>query len=221
MLAMIEINLLPPEYRPRETTNIPLIATILGGVVVVCGLFFYWMSVNAEVAELTRRNADLAKKKTDLEAESKKIDTLKEEIERQKSRQQTIIEISQSKVMWSQKLEQLAQILGQNEFKTKFWITSLALSKAAGRAGATSMLSMRVTGLGYDMREVAKLRDAIQQDQNFFYHFVKLESFTVVRKDLDPNKYRNATETMDFEIKLPVQSGNPAAAAPAPRGRGR
>ena len=224
MLAMIEINLLPPEYRPRETTNIPLIATILGGVVVVCGLLFYWMSVNGAVAELTRKNADLAKQKTDLEAEAKKIDTLKEEIERQKSRQQTIIEISQSKVMWSQKLEQLAQILGQNEFKTKFWVTSLVLSKAAGRAGATSTLLMRVSGIGYDMREVAKLRDAIQQDQNFFYHFVKLESFTVNRKDLNEGENRNATEQMDFEIKLPVQSGAPAAAAargrPAPR-RGR
>jgi Tfp pilus assembly protein PilN len=221
VLAMIEINLLPPEYRPRETTNIPLIATILGGVVVVCGLFFYWMSVNGQVAELTRKNADLAKQKTDLEAEAKKIDTLREEIERQKSRQETIIEISQSKVMWSQKLEQLAQILGQQEFKNRFWITSLTLVKAGGRAGATSTLAMKVSGIGYDMREVAKLRDAIQQDQNFFYHFVKLESFTVNRKDLTVGKYRNATELMDFEIKLPVQSGTPAAAArgAAPRGR--
>ena len=72
-------------------------------------------------------------------------------------------------------------------------------------------LAMRMSGLGYDMREVAKLRDALQNDQNFFYHFQRLESFTVNRTTV-PNA-RNATEKMDFEIKLPVQAGTPAAAA--------
>ena len=52
MLAMIEINLLPQEYRPPESTNVPLMLTILGGVVVVCGLFFYMMKVQGEIEEL-------------------------------------------------------------------------------------------------------------------------------------------------------------------------
>jgi Tfp pilus assembly protein PilN len=212
VLAMIEINLLPQEYRPRDSTNVPLLLTVLGGIVVVCGLFFTWMRVQSDVRELERTNAELTKKKGDLEREAKNIDKLKEEIDRQKSRQETIIEISQSKVMWSQKLEQFSDIMRSHR---QFWVTSLTLSKAGGgRAGATSTLSMRVSGLGYDMREVAKLRDALQNDQNFFYHFARLDSFSVNRVAL--SNFRNASEKMDFEIKLPVQAGTPAAVAGAP-----
>lgn len=200
MLAMIEINLLPQEYRPRDSTNVPLMLTILGGVVVVCGLFFYWMSVEAEVRELVRVNEELTQKKADLENEAKKVDKLKEDIERQKSRQETIIEISQSKVMWSQKLEQFAGIMKNYP---AFWVSQLGLTKGAGRGG--SVLSMRMSGLGYDMREIAKVRDALQNDQNFFYHFHRLDSFTVSRMAL--TGYRNAQEKMDFEIKLPVATG--------------
>lgn len=207
MLAMIEINLLPQEYRPRDSHNVPLLLTVLGGIVLVCGLFFTWMKLENEVRELERTNADLAKRKADLERDAKTIDKLKEEIARQKSRQETIIEISQSKVMWSQKLEQFSDIMRNYR---NFWVTNLNLAKTAGRGGAQATLALRMSGLGYDMREVAKLRDALQNDQNFFYHFQRLDSFTVNRTAVQ--NARNATEKMDFEIKLPVQAGTPAAA---------
>lgn len=213
MLAMIEINLLPQEFRPHESANVPLMLTILGGVVVVCGLFFYMMKIDGEVRELERVNAELTQRKANLELEAKKVDKLKEEIERQKSRQETIIEISQSKVMWSQKLEQFSRIMGDHK---NFWVTQINLTKTAGR-GAGSTLQLRTSGLHYDMREVAKLRDALQNDQNFFYHFDALESYTVNRVSV-PNA-RNATEKMDFEIRLPVAAGTPAATGPAARRR--
>jgi len=38
---MIEINLLPPEYRPRETTNVPFMLTLVAGFIVIGGLFLY------------------------------------------------------------------------------------------------------------------------------------------------------------------------------------
>jgi Tfp pilus assembly protein PilN len=205
---MIEINLLPPEYRPRETTNVPLVLTILAGVVIVCGTFFFWMSVQSEVNELERANADLSRKKANLENEAKKVAKLKDEIDRQKSRQETIVDISQSKVMWSQKLEQFADIMTNYP---SFWVQNLTLTKgAAGRGGTSSTLSMRMSGIGYDMRQVAGLRDTIQNDQNFFYHFDRLDSYTVQRVAV--TGFRNATERMDFEVKLPVASGAPAAA---------
>lgn len=208
MLAMIEINLLPQEYRPHESTNVPLMLTILGGVVIVFGLFFYWMKVQGEVEALNATIKELSDKKAELELDAKKVDKLVEEIERQKSRQETIIEISQSKVMWSQKLEQLSRIMAEHK---NFWISQLQLSKTSGRS-AGSTLAMRASGLHYDLSEVAKLQDALKNDQNFFYHFDALESYSVNRVPV--TGYRNATERMDFEIKLPVAAGTPAAAGP-------
>lgn len=204
MLAMIEINLLPQEYRPHESTNVPLMLTILGGVVVVCGLFFYWMKVQSEIQELETTIAQLTQKKADLELEAKKVDKLVEEIERQKSRQETIIEISQSKVMWSQKLEQFSRIMAEHK---DFWVQQLTLTKTAGRASG-STLAMRASGLGYDISAAARLQDALKNDQNFFYHFDDLESYTINKVAV--TGYRNASEKMDFEIKLPVSAGTPA-----------
>ena len=214
MLAMIEINLLPQEYRPPESTNVPLMLTILGGVVVVCGLFFYMMKVQGEIEELNASIKHLSDRKAELELEAKKIDKLNEEIERQKTRQETIIEISQSKVMWSQKLEQFSRIMSEHK---NFWVQQLTLSKAGGRNAGTT-LGMRASGLHYDISEVAKLQDALKNDQNFFYHFDDLQSYSVNKVAV--TGFRNATEKMDFEIKLPVSAGTPAA-APAARGRGR
>lgn len=206
MLAMIEINLLPQEYRPRDSTNVPLMLTALGGIVLVCGLMFSLVSIQNDVRDLEHKVSDLGKRKADLELEAKRVDALKEEIERQKSRQETIIEISQSKVMWSQKLEQFARVMGNHR---NFWVNQLTLTKSAATArGSGSTFSMRVSGLHYDISEVAKLRDALQNDQNFFYHFDELQSYTVSKAPV--TGMRNATERMDFEIKLPVAAGTPA-----------
>ncbi|MCO5170757.1 MAG: hypothetical protein M9894_30890 [Planctomycetes bacterium] len=202
---MIEINLLPQEYRPRDSTNVPLMLTALGGIVLVCGLMFYLVSVQNELRDLEHAVDDLTKKKADLELQAKKVDALKEEIERQKSRQETIIEISQSKVMWSQKLEQFARVMGSHR---NFWVNQLNLTKTAAGGSGGSTFSMRVSGLHYDLNEVAKLRDALQNDQNFFYHFTELQSYSVSRASV--TGMRNATERMDFEVKLPVAVGTPA-----------
>jgi Tfp pilus assembly protein PilN len=203
VLAMIEVNLLPPEYRPRETTNVPFMATLVLGFLVIGGLFLYWMKAEAELAELKSTNDALTRKKEELEREAKKVDAIREEIERQKSRQQTIIEISQSKVMWSMKLEQLSSLM--TDYKN-FWTQSLSLTKTGGRG---STLVMRCSAANSTLNDIARFRDSLQNDPNFWYHFDRLDSFSYTRSTL--TGFKNATEKYDFEIKLPLQTGGKAA----------
>lgn len=203
MLAMIEVNLLPAEYRPRETTNVPFMATLVVGFLVIGGLFLYWMKAETELTELKRKNEDLTRKQEELKREADKVDKLKEEIERQKSRQQTIIEISQSKVMWSMKLEQLSGLMF--EYKN-FWVQSLGLTKTGGRA---SVLTMRCSAANSTLNDIARFRDSLQNDPNFWYHFARLDSFSYTRMAL--TGFRNATEKYDFEIKLPLTDAAPEA----------
>lgn len=196
MLAMIEINLLPPEYRPRETTNVPFMLTLVAGFIVIGGLFLYWMKSEAELQDLTHKREGLERTKADKEQEAKKVDLLKAEIELQKTRQQTIIDIGQSKVMWSQKLEQLSGIMFN--FKA-FWISNMTLTRPA-KGG--SLLTIRVSAANSNLTDVARYRDALQNDPNFFYHFARLESFQINRTALQ--NYKNADEKLDFEVKLPL-----------------
>lgn len=199
MLGMIEVNLLPAEYRAPEGGGTGFLVTVIAGFAVCLVLFMFLRDQQRQLSDLTFEGERLGREKADLEVEAKKVDRLQEEILEQKARQDTIIEISQSKVMWSQKLEQLSRIM--SSFKT-FWVNRVTLTKSA----KGSVLSLQTQGLGGNLSEVARLRDALKDDANFFYHFGELENRAVNKVDLQ-DRYRNANEKMEFEIKLPLKLG--------------
>lgn len=194
---MIEINLLPPEYRPREKTNVPLMFTVAAGMVVVGAIIMWGINLNRQLGSLTTTHSELLKEKAALEDDVKKVKALKGKIARQKARQQTIIGISQSKVMWSLKLQQLSQIM---EKFPNFWVKKLALGKKRG--GGT--LSLGISATGSNLREIARFRDAIKNDPNFFYHFETLQSYAVSIKPLKEGL--NFKEVMDLNMTLPLKA---------------
>ncbi len=202
MLGMIEINLLPPEYRAPEGTNLPLIAALAIGVLVVGFTGLYGMNLSNELAQV---ESDLEKRLEDrdgLEETAKKVDNAKADIGRQTSRQDTIIKISQSKVMWSLKLDQFARIM--NRFST-FWVTNMQLTQRRSRTGTSSgQLNLQVSATGRDLNDVSRFRDALKYDTNFAYHFENLPSPMVQIQDL--SGYVNATERMVFRITIPIVS---------------
>ncbi len=197
MLAMIEINLLPEIYRPRDKTNVPLMLTVAVGMLVVGAIILWGIDLNRELGTLTTQAADLEKEKASLQEDVKKVNNLKAKIARQKARQDTIIEISQSKVMWSLKLQQLASIM--DKFPN-FWIKRLTLSKRKG-GGA---IKMELSATGSNLREVARFRDALKVDPNFAYHFGALEGYKVKIDEL-PDKM-NFKEKMDLSLVLPLKT---------------
>lgn len=195
MLAMIEINLLPQEFRPSKGTNLPLMLTVAVGMLVVGGLILFNISLNNELGQLTTEHKDLTVKRDQLLEEVKKVKDLRQKIARQKARQDTIIEISQSKIMWSLKLQQFSEIM--RNFPN-FWIQRLQLSKSAASA-----LQMEVSAAGSNLREVARFRDALKNDPNFYYHFADLQSQDI---RIDELKNMNFPEKMDFRVSLPLRT---------------
>lgn len=198
MLGMIEINLLPSEFRPREKTNLPLMVTVAAGMAVVGGLILFGMNKNSELATL----------KTDLERKQEKLDRLNERVKAvndlenriaaARARQDTIITISQSKIMWSLKLQQFSQIMGEYQ---GFWIDQMTLSKSRTKPS----LRVECSATGSSLRDVAKFRESLKNDPNFFYHFGDLESGQVRITPL-PEGW-NYTERMDFTMTLPLKKG--------------
>jgi Tfp pilus assembly protein PilN len=193
---MIEINLLPGEYRPREKTNVPLMVTVAVGMLVVGFIIMWGIGLNRELGALTTEHSDLQKAKTSLEDDVKKVKALKSKIARQKARQDTIIQISQSKVMWSLKLQQLAQIM---EKFPNFWVKNMTLTKSRSNAD----LKLQLSATGSNLREVARFRDALKGDPNFAYHFGELEGYQVNIINLPPSL--NFSEKMDLALTLPLK----------------
>jgi hypothetical protein len=63
---------------------------------------------------------------------------------------------------------------------------------------------MKLAATGSDLRSVARFRDAIKNDPNFFYHFDELDSKEVRVASL--SEELNYNEKMDFTVKLPLKS---------------
>lgn len=216
MLAMIEINLLPEEFRPREKTNVGLIGTVAVGLVVSGAALM--ISLNTK-ATLAVKRGDVEAATTllkDKQAQVKEIKALEAEIAQKKDRQNTIIQISQSKVMWSLKLQQFSAVL--QDFPG-FWINSLNLSQARGRPvpgkpdQVISLLRMDCGATGNSFREVARFRDALKDEPNFYYHFSDLKSLSVEVVPLEEGF--NFREVVVFSIELPLRDPTPP---PAPAG---
>ena len=92
--------------------------------------------------------------------------------------------ISQSKILWSQKLVQLAQIF--ERFPNCYTST---LSVSTGKNGK---LSMRCFYKTTQRTRVSEFRQAIQDNTNFFYHFEKLDSRGINR----------VGDTLSFNVDL-------------------
>lgn len=200
MLAMIEINLLPQEYRVGDRTNLPLIATLFVGLVVVGGLLLWLAKLNSQVTDAQATVEELTEREKDLKIEADKVKKIEEEIKRQKTRQDTIVDISTSKIMWSLKLVQLSDLMKQYD---KFWIQNLTLTRS-GRGGG--QLSFSASATGRDMRDVAKFKEAIKTDPNFFYHFSELKSEATQVQSLGA-RYANASEKMVMQVSMPLNLG--------------
>lgn len=109
---MLQINLLPPEYRPRSGTPVARFAAIIAGVVLVAsasGVYAYTHFIElAQVKELKAAREEERVAKTKLRERSIQ---LQREIEVYQKRRDAIQTINQSRTLWSRKLDQFYDIV--------------------------------------------------------------------------------------------------------------
>lgn len=198
---MIEINLLPQEYRVQEKTPLGLFLAVIVGICVNGAIFTYQLSLKNELTKQQQKNTLLKQEKERTDEEVAKVRKLEQEIAVAKRRQETIIEISQSKIVWSQKLIQFGRIM---QDYPNFWIDRLNLA----RAGTAGQLTLNFYSTGNDLRTVAAFRERLQSDTNFWYHFDKFNS---PRVTLTPagagllSKYGYTGPLMTFDVQIPVK----------------
>lgn len=109
---MIQINLLPPEYRPRTGTPVARFVTIVIGVVLVAsatGAWFYTHYVELsnvrELRDVTVEEARCKEQQRDYSL------SLQREIDGYEKRRSVIQTINRSRTLWSRKLDQFFDII--------------------------------------------------------------------------------------------------------------
>lgn len=169
---MIEINLLPEEYRRPEGNYLPMALTVSLGVIVVGSLIAYLIILKSNLQGLEKTQSDVKEDLKKWTEQATKIDKINGEINKYKNRQQTIINISQNKIMWSQKLIQLSNIFARFN---DFWLQGISMTQS----GTSGTLRFNCFALGKEYKKVTAFRTYIRQDPTFFYHFSTLTSNTI------------------------------------------
>lgn len=202
MLGMIEINLLPQEYRVQERTPLGLFLTIVVGICTVGAIGVVEINLKKELANKELQRTELQREKAETDKKKEEVMKLEKEIEIAKKRQETIIEISQSKIIWSQKLIQFGKIMAEYP---DFWIDKLNLQ----RGGDKGKLSLNFYALGNDLRKAAAFRERVISDTNFWYHFDKFDAPSIRVNQGGPSsplaKYGYTGPSMYFDVSFPVR----------------
>lgn len=224
---MININLLPDEYRRARRTPVRLMATVAGGLTVNLCLLTLWVwNAFGPVAqadnqlELLQSDADtlqpLVAFHRSLEKEKRLYD----------SREGTLAEIVQQRTSWTEKLDQLVEVInrgGDGEEKYLVWLDDLNVVQTDAtklKKGATSGGTLRAnahSGDG-DFGLVA----------NFFEDLEGSDFAEGFREPAPPEGQRSTKDeglipaeifsfTLDFEMEPPM---SPKAAQSATKKEG-
>lgn len=125
---MIQINLLPPEYRAKTGTPVARFAAIVAGVVVLaCASGAYAYTHFIELAKVRELRQTREEEALGQERRKKHSLDLQAEIDTYEKRRSAIQTINRSRTLWSRKLDQFFDIVtnqGTDE-GFKVWIESL------------------------------------------------------------------------------------------------
>ncbi len=184
---MIRINLLPEELQQAARTPIKLFVTILSGVVTVilAGVLYAYLLVDGMVLEerVTRKQDEVAHLKTN----AAEVDSILEDIQDYKRREQAIIGIKTNRILWSRKLDRLTQITPKH-----IWILQLHMkemtpeeiekdSKAEELKGTGGYLELVCISSGKEVKKITDFRKRLKNADAFFMNFmdepIRMETF--------------------------------------------
>lgn len=198
---MIEINLLPPQYRTVEQTSWAVVGGLVTmGALLVVSLIFLLALAKTQSRLDEQKGALVAerdKKAKDVE-DIKKIEL---ELQASRGRIDTVIAIAEGKIHWSRKLDQLAQTLPKD-----VWIESL------GMDGSKLALTCKARGSGY--QRYTNLRQEFRDATNFIYHFGDVRATAIDISDTAPQFTER--QVLSFNLPLILRPAEEIG-APAPR----
>ncbi|MFC1706379.1 PilN domain-containing protein [Planctomycetota bacterium] len=193
---MIEINLLPPQYRAVERTPLPVFLGLILAICLIAGAVVF-MVVKVKKTQVLK--TDLAQVKLELEAAKKaekEYDKLIAKITEAEKRIKTVLGIAKSKIPWALKIEQLLEIMPRS-----VWIENLSLV-SDGKGGGT--MSFGANARGTSLQRITEFKQILRSDTNFFYHFERI--LTPMVQTIPPGDEFAEPLILSFQVTLPLRS---------------
>lgn len=195
---MIRIDLLPAEFRRAERTAPAVFLATIGLVVVACtalaGCGYGWFFVVGGARGETQQ----AQERLDnLKPRAEYCDRLEAEKKEFGARLDHIKEFSDSRILWTKKLDVLASMIDAppEPYKYNVWLESLQMEMVSGRRMGISVKGQSDSA---EVRRVSNFHSALKAPA-FFSGFASISNpaaKVVVDEDFDPK------ESCEYEFKL-------------------
>jgi Tfp pilus assembly protein PilN len=178
---MIRINLLPQELQQAARTPVKLFVTIVAGIILVLltsvayGYLFFNTMVLAERVERKHEEVE------HLKANAAEVDSLLDDIQDYKQREHAIIGIKTNRVLWSRRLDELAQLTPKH-----IWILSIHVSESINGKGAIldnsgGFLELVCFSSGKEVNRITNFRQKLKNVDEFYANFIdepiRMENF--------------------------------------------
>jgi Tfp pilus assembly protein PilN len=180
---VININLLPHEYRKTEATPIGrFLAIVIGAVLVTSGLVAYGYVHYSELKGVREVRASVEEEFANKNARAQISRNLQNEINAYETRRKAITQVARARILHSRKLDEFLDVIhnGGNRDAYYVWLDKLAVkpgratarrgSKGPGSGGSWAFDGYAETT---EFSRVTNLRDAIRKD-SFFEDFAQI-----------------------------------------------
>ena len=218
---MIEINLLPQEFRSDKISKkglnvnipkIPLVPTIIAGVII-------FMLVHLTlVLSISIQNKQLAKLKRESESiapQQKIAGIIKKEADELQAKLSVVDSLASESLIWSKKLSSLSRSITEGVWLSSLYLNfetqkakapySQNVSTPAGESVRQQTLVLRGSALssspGEEPAVVGKFIESLRANQDFFTDFEDIKLSSIQRKK------QGEVEIMDFTIICYFKSG--------------
>lgn len=201
---MIEINLLPESLREVEHTPLPrMIAILIGLVIFLTISYFVYIEYLTVITDLKGQISTIEefKNSTSTKDSLNRVKNLKADIEEKTKREEILILIVGSKIMWSKKLDEFNQLVAE-KFPNTLWFDNISISTAnkIDFSKSNTPIVMKMTTKGHMLlsneesapAKISELQTQLKDPNNAFSANI----------DLSHGKFKIASNTVVYNKDL-------------------
>lgn len=174
---MIKVNLLPPEYRKVDGTPVARFVALIAGVFLTASAMSVWGYVHfGMLQEVRDRRTALEDELTGLKKLADRSKALLEEFQEYQRRRETIEDIDKGRVLWSRKLDQLADLIHNKGQDTRHqvWLSDIRTQTSRGKGSAGKLTISGWSG-GEELARLSDFNRDLRQDEEFFADFKAID----------------------------------------------
>lgn len=209
---MIEINLLPEDLRRGARKAGPSRAGLAAGaalLVLAAGVVYFHV---AHIGPRSALHRQLSDQLSGLERKTGELATLQAAVSHVEKRKRALAELYSERILWSEKLDQLLDIVPPNVWLDEIRLTLPRGTRRAGDSGGT--LVLECYSAGTDEKGITLFRERYRGHEAFWADFARDNRIEHTRRDF-PEYVEGVA--LAFSVDLELKSRQAAAVKPAPK----